>query len=302
MKNTKQHLCSSICQKSNDNAEDCTHYYPESNFRFRYQNFESGKTYKTFFLRYDSFIMIQCGQIELTINDQKCLLSDGDIMVLPLFSVISFKALTDVKVFSFVYMIDRYHQCMIRKLKSSWKASPEDPLRLPVPLRSTQALTAFTSSLRFLIDRVPDCHQLYQNKGFELGMYRYSDYDTKTLLEFLHPLFRMDYDFVVNINAGLDYCCNINEMSEWVNMDIPSFKEHFKKVFQEEAEVWIERNRKSLFLSYVINHICSVSELMRKFSCLNEEHLNMYCKYHFQCTPEMLFDHVRKNESGYTLF
>lgn len=274
LSNTTQ---SHVCKLKSDFYTVCENHLPESKYRFMYRHYGTDEYFTDNFMRYDAFLIVMNGEIELTINEQKCLLTTGDIMVIPIFSIISFRALTDVDVFTHTFKIELNHHCMNRKLNKSYVLHYMDSTALSTPIKATPALCAFVDSLRFLLDRIPNCENLYRSKSFELGMFMAADYNVEDLHKLFHPLYRLEYRFILDINYGLEHFVNVADMAEWLEMNISDFEEKFSRVFNEKAEVWLERQRIHIIRQYVTTYKCSVKELTLKFSFCSSDHFESFC-------------------------
>ena len=143
---------------------------------------------------------------------------------------------------------------------------------------------------------------LYKNKGFEFGAILAVDYDEQSLLNFLYPLFRHDYDLVVGLNAGLEFFVTKSSMAEWMDMSLDDFEVRFKKSFNEDPQIWLDRQRIYLVRQYVINHKCTVNELIFKFSFCSLDHLSHFCQVHYNLSPQDFIDKYYLEKNKFPLF
>ncbi len=282
MNNLNPAIQQNVCRINSLDKTICEHCSPESKLRFSYQQFEMGKEYATNYLRHDAFVIVTQGSIELTINGQKKTLNSNEMMVLQVFSTISFKALEDSYVFSFKYLINRNHPCMLRKLDYRYFLHNEQPHHLSVPLQMTTAMCAYIESLRHLLDCMPDCAMMYRAKCFEFGTLLAAQYERQTLLDFLFPLFRIDHDLIDSLNGGLEQFVSVKDMADWMEMSQPDFVERFYKSFEEYPQPWLDRQRVELVRQYITSHPCSTNEIINKFSFCSEDHLEHHCQHHYQ--------------------
>ena len=302
MKDLNPSIQQNVCKINSIDHTICEHCSPESELRFSYQHFELDKEYASNYLRHDAFVIVTKGCIELTVNGQKKILNSNEMMVLQLFSTISFKALADSYVFSFKYIINRNHPCIKRKLNYNYYRHSEQPHHLSVPLKMTPAMSAYIESLRHLLDCMPDCTMMYRNKCFEFGTFLAAQYDKQSLQDFLFPLFRVDHDLVSSLNSGLEHFVTTKDMAEWVETPLSLFEERFRKSFEEDPQHWLDRQRVELVRQYIANFPCSASEIIKRFSFCSEDHFDHHCQHHHQQSSDSLITSLSKQRTEFPLF
>lgn len=140
-----------LCNFSKHTQTRCPKCFPESVYRYSYHHFSKGDKLDYHFMRYDGLIMVLGGDVELVINNENFTLSDGDMFVIPMLSVVSFTALTAVDIYSHTFKVERYHDCMSRKLEGyihlhGYNSIPS------VPVKLTPSLLSYIETLKFQIE------------------------------------------------------------------------------------------------------------------------------------------------------
>ena len=284
-------MCHSYCHENITDA--CVHHQPELKYRFRLQEFGVGQDFTYYILRYNVLTILLEGKTELTINKRKYVINAGEIFILPLFSMVTSRVISPVKVVSLTLTPDYFQLCLARHLAKEPETDrpAEEALQT---LTCNAPVRSFLSNLLFCLEQIPSCRQFHHNRASELGLLLCLSYNKEELRRFLRPLFCKEYDFVHKLNLHLDHFVGVEDMARLMNMSLSVFNRMFREIFREPPYQWLLKQKSYAVLQYISTHTCTIKTVVDEFEFHSPSHFHRFCSSQYHCSPGELFKKLRQ--------
>lgn len=286
--------CSKKCTVNcnSTTVESCIYHKPDYKYCFWKQDFAIGQDFTHHILRYDVLMILMEGSVEVMIDGHTSILKEKEMIILPLFSVITTRTLTPVKVISLTLDSNSYSICLSRVMTNE-EIVPRSENLFSKPLRLTSEFENFIGQLSFYLKHIPYCRLISDNKITELSMLFYIAYCKEDLIGLFKPLFRPNYEFVAKINKNLDYFISVEDMAQRLNMSVSVFNRTFKSVFAESPYKWLLKQKARVILQYISLHKCSICDIIDMYNFTSPSHFHRFCVSQYECTPAALFKRVK---------